>query len=193
MQSAAAFLEPTVPASLLALVERKLQPTETTLAKVHPTAGAFMRLERTYQAAFDEYLPMTLLALRVTNLGVDLAKLAPAERLETQAAVVQQLSLASGVGAPVAPIGDDEFAMLLVGMDRCADLVEMVRRLLSRARAGAVNGDGQALLCRVGIARAVIDHDCLGALIAMASSAAAEPVEAPSFEFVGRRHLDPSF
>ena len=187
MQTAAA-IEPSLPASLLALVESKLQPTEATLANVHPTAGAFMRLEKTYQAALAAHAPMSLTVLRVTNLGMDLAKHSPEERLALQASVMRQLSIACGVAAPVAPIGDDEFAILLVGTDSCAELVGMMRRLLSRARAGGVNGDGQALLCRAGIARAVIDHDCLGALLAMASSAAAEPIEAPSFEFVGRRH-----
>lgn len=188
MHSAAALSEPGVPAPLLALVKRKLRPTEAVLAKVHPTAGAFMRLEKTYQAGLDEKLPMSLLALRVVNLDTDLTRLPPAERLELQAEIAAQLSLASGLAAPVAPIGDDEFAMLLVGTDSCSELLLMVRRLLSRARAGSLNGDGRALLCRAGIARAVIDHDCLGALLAMASSAATEPIEAPSFEFVGRRH-----
>ena len=146
----------------------------------------FSELMRAFKAAAG--LPKSLFVVRVENDYSEQSQDA-SERLAQQAQITQQLASACGRSAHVAAIGDKEYAVLLIGIAQCSELIPRLKNLLSRTIAGHLNGDGTSLDCRVGVARSPMDSEDLTELICMASNAATElGVSDLRYQFISRRH-----
>ena len=88
-----------------------------------------------------------------------------------------------------APIGDGEYAVLLLGIEQCADLIPRMENVVSRMASGRFRADGESLKCTVGVARCPLDAEDLVNLIRMASTAASElGGGGPQYQFISRRH-----
>ena len=102
---------------------------------------------------------------------------------------MQQLQATCGRASAMAPIGDNEYAVLLTGTNQCSELIPRLEQILSRAAAGHLNGDGVQLQCRIGVARTPMDGYDLKDLIARASAAARDLAGSTlSFQFIAERH-----
>ena len=148
--------------------------------------GAFSELRRAFDAT--EGLQKSLLVLRVEN-EVSEGEEDVSALLVRQGSIVRQLEKTCGLNTHAAAIGDDEYAVLLLGVDQCSDLIPRIKNVLSRMAAGHLNGDGASLKCSVGVARCPVDTDDLSNLIRMASVAAAELIDNElGYQFISRRH-----
>ena len=149
-----------------------------------PVVNAFTELRDKFDASVG--FAKSLLVIHVDD-GQKFTN--ESERLTNQQQVTEQLKLTCGRAVPVAPIGESEYALLLLGYDQCSELIPRLENMIARAKAGHLNGDGRSLLCRIGVARSPIDTEDLRTAIAMASAAASELLESDlSFQFISRRH-----
>ncbi len=145
---------------------------------------AFPRLRESFDEARGLGLPMSMLAIRIGNFD-RLAGRPGGLRRD----IVAELSRAFGGEARVAPMTDNDFAVLLLGKDQCPELVGCVNYALERLSRDALDGSGLALVCQVGIARCPLDADDFDELITLASRATADlPPNAPDMCFVDRDH-----
>jgi hypothetical protein len=150
------------------------------------TVGAFSGLRRAFDATAG--LQKSLLVIRVKN-DVSEDEEHATTLLARQGRIVRQLAKTCGLNTHAAAIGDDEYAVLLLGIDQCTDLIPRIENVISRMAAGHLNGDGASLKCSVGVARCPMDTDDLGHLIRMASAAAAELIDSTlEYQFISRRH-----
>lgn len=148
--------------------------------------GAFSELQRAFDAT--QGLCKSLLVIRVENNQPECKEDASA-RLEHQGRIVRQLESSCGLHTHGAAIGDDEYAVLLLGVDQCSELIPRLESILSRTAAGHLNGDGSSLKYRIGVARCPIDSEELRDLIPMASTAAKELSHSDlAYQFISRRH-----
>ena len=177
MQSNAAFLGQVID-QMIGIIKTPQQG--------QPSHHSFSSLKTAFETA--DSLPKSLLVVRVENDHSEVEKDAAA-RLTQQAFIAQQLQSTCGRYTHAAPIGEQEYAILLLGIEQCSELIPKIENLRSRTAAGHLNGDGASLDCRVGVARCPIDTYELNELIRMASNAATELRHSElGYQFVSRRH-----
>lgn len=134
--------------------------------------SSFSELEHAFYAT--KGLPKSLLVVRVEEDAAS-ENDADARRVH-QHKILKQLISVSGIRATVEPIGDNEIAVLLNGIDQCSELIARVEEMLARIEPEPATrqNDNKSRKCTVGIARCPIDADELNDSIRLASSAAAE-------------------
>ena len=152
-------------------------------ASTQSAAGTFSALQSAFEASSRR--GKSLLVIRVENEGSEVA----GALVDRQRHIVQQLEKTCGLNAVAAPIGDGEYAVLLLGIEQCGDLIPRMESVISRMASGHMSGDGVSLKCGVGVARCPLDAEDLGHLIRMASTAASELGNGgPGYQFITRRH-----
>jgi hypothetical protein len=146
--------------------------------------SSFSELEHAFYAT--KGLPKSLLVVRVgqnaaSDNDVD-------ARQHHQKNVLKQLISVSGIRATVEPIGDNEIAVLLNGIDQCSELIARVEEMLSciEPEPATRQSDNESRNCTVGIARCPIDADELNDSIRLASSAAEQNGSEHRYQFITR-------
>jgi predicted signal transduction protein with EAL and GGDEF domain len=103
--------------------------------------------------------------------------------------VAEQLQALCGSGTCVTAIGDNEYAVLLIGYDQCSELIPRLETILASAQSGSFCAHGRGIPCHIGVVRAPLDTEELHTAVAMASTAANELTgSASAFQFMSRRH-----
>jgi hypothetical protein len=144
---------------------------------------SFSELEHAFYAT--KGLPKSLLVFRIEDDAAS-ENDADARRVH-QHKVLKQLISVSGIRATVEPIGDNEIAVLLNGIDQCSELIARVEEMLSCMSPVKKQSDSKSRNCTVGIARCPIDADELNDSIQLASCAAAELIDSEQrYQFITR-------
>ena len=160
-------------------------------ASTYSTGDTLSALQR----AFDGFKrpEKSLLVIRVENEGAEVDVSGIKENasafLARQSYIVQQLENTCGLNTFAAPIGDGEYAVLLLGVEQCTDLIPRMENVVSHMATGRFRANGESLKCTVGVARCPLDAEDLSNLIRMASTAASElGGGGPQYQFISRRH-----
>lgn len=114
--------------------------------EVQQSRSSFSVLEDSFEAT--KGLPKSLLVVHIgTDAGLQKDKTA---RLVHQEKVLTQLISVFGIRAEAAPIGENEIAVLLNGIDQCSELIPRVEEMLSRISTAHEASNDQSLNYRVG-------------------------------------------
>ena len=152
-----------------------------------PAAGGFTELRNKFDASLGLAKSLLVVKVRQSSSTTELSH--ATSYLENQTLVTKQLKEICGQQTPVAAIGDDEYAVLLLGYDQCGELIPRLENLVARIRTTLFSDDDSAQQCHIGVARTPIDTEDLQTAIVMASAAASELTgTGPSFQYICRRH-----